>query len=177
MRWPGRSRAPISTRFGPPTAAAITSRIRRRCVGHAALRWNRSRRSFHQDLNGDGQIGLAATVIESSGSTSLTEIGNNFYLYDSTGSGPSLKFRGADFVAGQFGAADAPIGAEQTASGYEVAWKITGADQYTVWNTDSNGNYVSNIVGAGVGNQHCAGIVETSFHQDLNGDGYIGVWC
>ena len=24
----------------------------------------------------------------------------------------------------------APIGAEQTASGYEVAWKVTGADQY-----------------------------------------------
>ena len=30
-----------------------------------------------------------------------------------------------------------PIAAEQTASGYEVAWKVTGADQYTVWYTDS----------------------------------------
>ena len=47
-----------------------------------------------------------------------------------------------DYVAGQFGAW-APIGAEQTASGYEVAWKVTGADQYTVWNTDSSGNYLS----------------------------------
>ncbi len=43
---------------------------------------------------------------------------------------------------GQFGAW-APIGAEQTAGGYEVAWKVPGADQYTVWNADSNGNYVS----------------------------------
>ena len=41
-------------------------------------------------------------------------------------------------------AAWTPIGAEQTASGYEVAWKIPGADHYTVWNTDSSGNYVSN---------------------------------
>ena len=81
-------------------------------------------------------------MIEANGSTSLTEIGNNFYLYDSSGSGPSLKYGGADVVAGQFGAWT-PIGAEQTASGYEVAWKITGADQYTVWNTDSSGNYIS----------------------------------
>ena len=58
------------------------------------------------------------------------------------GLGPSLKYGGADVVAGQFGAWT-PIGAEQTASGYEVAWKITGADQYTVWNTDSSGNYIS----------------------------------
>ena len=33
------------------------------------------------------------------------------------------------------------IGAEQTASGYQVALRMPGADQYTVWNTDSNGNY------------------------------------
>src|SRR5262249_30838364 len=76
--------------------------------------------SFQQDLNGDGQIGLVATVIEANGVTSLTEVGNNFYLY-SGGSGPSLKYSGADVVAGQFGTW-VPIGAEKTASGYEVAW-------------------------------------------------------
>ena len=42
----------------------------------------------------------------------------------------------------------APIGAEQTASGYEVAWKIAGADQYTVWNTDSSGNVTYGVIGA-----------------------------
>ena len=55
--------------------------------------------SFHQDLNGDGAIGLPpmlTTVIESTGATSLTEIGSNFYLYDSTSAGPSLKYGGAD---------------------------------------------------------------------------------
>ena len=43
---------------------------------------------------------------------------------------------------GQFGAWT-PIGAEQTATGYEVAWKVAGANQYSVWNTDSSGNFVS----------------------------------
>ena len=115
------------------------------------------------------------TVIESLGSTSLTEVGNNFYLDSiSSGSGPELKYAGAAVVAGQFGAWT-PIGAEQTASGYEVAWKITGADQYTVWNTDSSGNYISNIVGVVSGTSTALESLETTFHQDLNGDGMIGV--
>jgi hypothetical protein len=77
-------------------------------------------------------------------------------------------------VAGQFGAWT-PIGAEQTASGYEVAWKMTGADQYSVWATDSSGNYVSNILGSVSGTSLALETIETSFHQDLNGDGVIGV--
>ena len=101
---------------------------------------------FHEDLNGDGVIGVPTVVIEAFGSTSLAEIANNFYL-NSSGSGPELKDGGAAVVAGQFGGWT-PIGAEQTAGGYDVAWKIPGADQYTVWSTDSGGNYLSNIVGA-----------------------------
>ena len=112
-------------------------------------------------------------MIEANGSTSLTEVGDHFFLYDGSGSGPSLKYAGADVVAGQFGAWT-PIGAEQTASGYEVAWKITGADQYTVWNTDSSGNYISNLVGAVSGTSSALESLEPSFHQDLNGDGQIG---
>src|SRR6516164_181677 len=83
--------------------------------------------SFHQDLNGDGVIGLPplpTTLIESFGSTSLNEIGNHFYLYDGTGVGPSLKYHGADVVEGQWGASVVPIGAEVTATGYDVAWKV-----------------------------------------------------
>ena len=131
--------------------------------------------SFHQDLNGDGQIGVVPTVIESNGATSLTEVGNHFYLYDSTGAGPSLKFQGADYVPGQFGAAVVPIGAETTASGYEVAWKVMGTDQYSVWATDKNGNYMSNIIGTASGTSTALESIESSFHQDLNGDGQIGV--
>ena len=77
-------------------------------------------------------------------------------------------------MAGQFGGWT-PIGAEQTASGYEVAWKVAGADQYTVWNTDSSGNYVSNAIGVVSGSSTALESLETSFHQDLNGDGVIGL--
>jgi hypothetical protein len=130
--------------------------------------------SFHQDLNGDGLIGLPTSVIESFGSTSLTSVGNNFYLNSiSSGSGPELKLSGAAVVAGQFGAW-APIGVEQTATGYEVAWKAAGADQYTVWNTDSSGNAISDTIGTVSGNSSALEALETSFHQDLNGDGLIG---
>ena len=116
-----------------------------------------------------------ATVIEAFGSTSLVEVGTNFYLESiSSGTGPELKYAGANFVAGQAGGWT-PIGAEQTASGYEVAWKMAGADQYAVWNTDSNGNYISNIIGAVSGSSSAFESLETSFHQDLNGDGVIGV--
>jgi hypothetical protein len=139
--------------------------------------------SFHQDLNGDGVIGIPtsgtpgtpATTIEAFGSTSLVEVGSNFFLNSvSSGTGPELKFGGANFVAGQ---ADGwtPIGAEQTATGYEVAWKMTGADQYGFWNTDSNGNYISNIGGIVSGASSAVESLETSFHQDLNGDGVIGI--
>ena len=136
--------------------------------------------SFHQDLNGDGTIGPPAlppppaqTVIEGFGSTSLTEVGTHFYLYGSGGTGPSLKYQGADYVAGQFGQV-APIGAEQTASGYEVAWKVPGVDQYSVWSTDNNGNYLSNTLTSVSGTSAALQSIETSFHQDLNGDGTIG---
>jgi hypothetical protein len=139
--------------------------------------------SFQQDLNGDGTIGPATpsssppasspAVVESFGSTSLTQIDTHFYLYGSDGTGPSLKYQGADYEDGQFGQIT-PIAAEQTATGYEVAWKVSGADQYSVWATDSNGNYVSNILGRVSGTNTALQSIETSFHQDLNGDGTIG---
>ena len=137
--------------------------------------------SFHQDLNGDAVIGIpSATVIESFGSTNLVQAGSNYFLdSNSTGSGPELKFIGTPVVTGEFTAAGGGtwtlIGAEQTASGYEVAWKVAGVDKYTVWNVDSSGNYVSNSVMPTSGSSLAMEIVETSFHQDLNGDGVIGV--
>jgi serralysin len=134
--------------------------------------------SFHQDLNGDGVIGVpqvAATVIEAFGSTKLVQVGNNYFLDSiSTGSGPELMYAGAAVAAGQFGTWT-PIGAEQTATGYEVAWKLTGADQYTIWNTDNSGNYITNAIGVVSGSSNALESLETSFHQDLNGDGVIGV--
>jgi len=111
--------------------------------------------------------------IESAGATSLVESGDKYYLNSSSGSGPSLKYRGADFVDGQDGTW-APIGAEKTATGYQVAWKEASTGLYTAWNTDNNGNYVSNATGAVSGTSSTLKSFETSFHQDLNGDGTIG---
>ncbi|MGY3411037.1 hypothetical protein ACVWZV_007150 [Bradyrhizobium sp. GM5.1] len=147
--------------------------------------------SFHQDLNGDGQIGTTSAAtpptptpvkqIESAGGTSLVESGNKYYLNDGSGSGPSLKNHGADFVDGSDGTW-APIGAEKTATGYQVVWKEASTGQYTAWNTDNNGNYVSHVSsltgstsgGSVSGTDSGLKSLETSFHQDLNGDGQIG---
>src|SRR5262249_30469086 len=94
--------------------------------------------------------------------------------YGSGGTGPSLKYQGVDYVAGQYGQI-AAIGAEQTARGYEVAWKVPGADQYSVWVTDNNGNYLSNTLTSVSGTSAALQSIETSFHQDLNRDGYMGL--
>src|SRR5262249_27142871 len=84
-----------------------------------------------------------------------------------------LSYNGAPVVAGQFGAWT-PFAAEQTGSGYEVAFRVPGADQYTIWFTDSSGNYLSSpFPGAASGAQLES--YETSFDQDLNGNGTIGV--
>ena len=130
--------------------------------------------SFQQDLNGDGTIGLTTTVIESVGSTSLTQVADQIYLDNSGGSGTALQYANTPWVVGQSGGW-MPIGAEQTATGYEVAWKVTGADQYTVWNTKSNGNLVSDTIGIVSGTSYALESLEASFHQDLNGDGTIGL--
>ena len=134
---------------------------------------------FNQDLNGDGTVGLTTTVIQTDinafGSTSLTEIANVYLCLDgSSGSGPALKYAGSNVMAGEFGGWT-PIGAVQTASGYDIAWKNTGTNQYTVWTTDSNGNYTGNLVGAVSGNSYALESIESAFNQDLNGDGAIGL--
>lgn len=149
--------------------------------------------TFHQDLNGDGQIGTSTAtaptspapttgkVVESAGVTSLVESGGKFYLNGSSGTGPSLKDGGADFVSGSDGTWT-PIGAEKTATGYQVAWKEASTGQYTAWNVDNNGNYVSHVSsltgsasgGSVSGTNSGLKSLETGFHQDLNGDGQIG---
>src|SRR5258706_303823 len=74
--------------------------------------------SFHQDLNGDGSICFFFN------DTATTEI-YTLSLHDalpisdsiSTGTGPSLKYAGADFAMGQQFGGWTPIATEQTASG------------------------------------------------------------
>ncbi len=121
----------------------------------------------------DPVIGSTVTI-ESVGSTSLTEVGNNFFLYaNGTSSGPAITLGGVAISSGQFGTWT-PIGAEQTSTGYEVAWHVPNSDQYSIWTLDSNGNYITND-GVLSGTSATLETFETSFHQDLNGDGVIGV--
>jgi hypothetical protein len=129
---------------------------------------------FHQDLNGNGVIDISSTTIESVGSTSLVQAGGNYFFNPvGGGSGPQFKYNGAPVYAGEFGLW-APIGVEQTASGYQVAWKVTGSDLYNIWNIDSSGNFVSNYLGNLTAASPALQSGEQSFHQDLNGDGVIG---
>jgi hypothetical protein len=115
---------------------------------------------------------LSRTVIQTDGSTSLTEVENQFYLDSSSGSDPALKYQNANVTAGQFGAWK-PIGAVQTASGYDVAWKNTTSGQYTVWTTNSNGNYTGNLIGPVSGTSTALEALEPIFDQNLNGDGKL----
>ncbi|QPF90257.1 Ig-like domain-containing protein [Bradyrhizobium commune] len=153
---------------------------------------------FQQDLNGDGVIGshsatssgisgaavnagtadtsgttsgTTAGLLESAGTTSLTQSGN--YLHLSSGSTEVvLKSGGAAYAMGPTSTWTA-IGAEATSSGYDVAWKNIYTGAYTVWATDSNGNFTSNLLSNVSGTGDALKAIETVMHQDLNGDGVI----
>ena len=88
-------------------------------------------------------------------------------------SGPLLTYNGVPVTAGQFGAWT-PLGAEWTGNGYAIAWKMGGIDQYTVWNIDSGGNYVSQTAQM-FGSSSGLEVYEPILQQDINGDGRIGV--
>ncbi|WGR78361.1 MULTISPECIES: Ig-like domain-containing protein [unclassified Bradyrhizobium] len=135
---------------------------------------------FHQDLNGDGVIGvpststtIAGTTIEASGSTALVAVDKNFLLASmAAGTGPTLKYGGVAVVPGQFGVWT-PVAVEQTSTGYDVAWKIPATGEFAVWATDSNGNYTSNLLNKVSPTDPSLKAIETTFYQDLNGDGVI----
>jgi hypothetical protein len=77
-------------------------------------------------------------------------------------------------VAGQYDTW-APIGAEATDTGYLVAWKNGAADEYTVWDTDLDGNYLWSPIGTVEGLSLELQSYEPVFQQDLNADGLIGL--
>ena len=89
----------------------------------------------------------------------------------SSGTGPTLKYGGAAVTVGQFDPY-VPVAVEQTAGGYQVALKYAAGNQFSIWNTDSNGNFVSFAVYAG--NSATLKSLEISFQQDLNGDSAVG---
>ena len=131
---------------------------------------------FAQDLNGDGTIGVALTSIEAIGSTGLSTGAGQYFMLNSGAPEATLKYLGANVVSGQFGAW-APISAEAAAGGgYDVVFKFGTADQYTVWHTDSGGNYASSLTGVVSGGAYALQQFEDIFHQDLNNDGITGLF-
>ena len=91
----------------------------------------------------------------------------------SSGTGPELQRGGAAVTVGGYPGWTL-IGAEQVAGGgYDVALKNASTGQYSVWSTNSNGNYLSNLITHVSGASTALKSAEVSFHQDLNGDGVI----
>ncbi|UFS88226.1 M10 family metallopeptidase C-terminal domain-containing protein [Bradyrhizobium daqingense] len=137
--------------------------------------------TLQQDVNGDGTIGVPAVsgvTIEAFGSTKAVLSGGNYYLADvSTGAGPVLKYAGAAVVAAQYGTWSV-ISAEQvTGGGYDVVWKNSANAHYSVWSTNSAGNFLTTLGSAPemLGTDPALQTLEPTLHQDLNGDGTIGV--
>lgn len=131
--------------------------------------------SFQQDLNGDGVVGVPAqsgTTIEAYGATSLVQVGSNYFLNPTAGgSGPEVMLNGAPLAAAQF-SGWFPVAAEKTSSGFIFAMHSSGSDQFIIWTLDTNGNYVTNTAAIS-GSSAALKSYESSFHQDLNGDGVI----
>ncbi|WP_244425426.1 NF038122 family metalloprotease, partial [Bradyrhizobium sp. STM 3843] len=115
------------------------------------------------------------STIEALGSTSLVQVGYHYFLNSvASGSGPELTYQGAPVTLGEFGAWT-PIGAEAVSGGYDVAWKNTSSGLYIIWNVDGSGNYVKDIINGVSATNAVLESYETTFHQDLNSDGTIGL--
>ena len=123
---------------------------------------------FDQDLNGDGAVGppssVAVTTIDTVDGTTLLQIGAapdaEYVIEGSDAFEPVLSNQGVTFTGGAY----TPIAAAELASGgYEVAFKDATTGQYTVWDTDANGDYVSDPIGAVSGSSETAEVLGTIF--------------
>ena len=104
------------------------------------------------------------------------QVGNNFYFYPVGGSsGPLFKYGGSPVAVGQF-PVELSSGRSKRRADIKSHSVVAGTDLYTVWNTDSSGNFVSNGTGGVIvsGSSSVLKSLEPSFQQDLNGDGLIG---
>src|SRR5947208_1987163 len=97
-------------------------------------------------MKGDGRIGVASTVIEALGSTSLVQADNNLYLNTiSSGFCPTLQC-GRTATLFPYTTLFRSVAVEQIAGGYQVALKYAAGNQFSIWNTDSSGNFISYAV-------------------------------
>ena len=95
MMSPGKTRAPVNTRCGAPTATATSSRISSPQVAGNSAALESLETTFHQDLNGDGTIGVPATPVSHVAARSISAMmrgaGNdNFVFHADTGAAPAV---------------------------------------------------------------------------------------
>ena len=104
-KWRGSTQVPISILWGDRQQWQFYIEYYRYVIGQQHRIVKSLRPGFHQDLNGDGVIGIPTTVIKSYGSTGLVQVGNNYFVDPvAGGTRPELKVNGAAVTAGQFGA-------------------------------------------------------------------------
>nr|WP_235884507.1 hypothetical protein [Bradyrhizobium frederickii] len=103
--------------------------------------------------------------------------GGNYYLDNiSTGTGPTLKYAGSVVNTANY-TTWSVIAAEQVSGGgYDVVWKNSANGHYSVWSTDSSGNFVTTLAAAPevLGTDPSLKALEPTLQQDLNGDGAVG---
>ena len=133
--------------------------------------------SFHQDLNGDGTIGVpvTGTVIESAGSTSLVQWGATFFLDGiSTGSGPLAQ----NWRRRRGGRSVWWLDADwRRADGERLSGGLENPGRRSIYCLEHRQQRQLDLMQTAFmsGASTALQSFETSFHQDLNGDGTIGV--
>ncbi|MBR0780540.1 M10 family metallopeptidase C-terminal domain-containing protein [Bradyrhizobium iriomotense] len=126
----------------------------------------------------DGTVASSSMAsIEAFGSTSVVLSGGNYYLDNiSTGTGPTLKYAGSAVVAANYSTWSVIAAEQVSGGGYDVVWKNSANGHYSVWSTDSTGNFLTTLAAAPevLGTDASLKALEPTLHQDLNGDGTIG---
>ena len=78
-------------------------------------------------------------MVEAFGVTSLVQSGSDYFLNPAGGgTGPELYFNGAPVTVGMW-TGWAPVGAEQTSTGYDVAFHNASTGLFNIWSTDATG--------------------------------------
>jgi Tryptophan-rich Synechocystis species C-terminal domain len=120
---------------------------------------------------GENFAGLTPSTpvtLANNGTTTLAQVGDLYELIpDSGGAATLLEYQGSAVTVGEYGDVT-PVGALKTATGYEVAWSLVGQDQYTVWNTDSGGDYTSSALGVVTGQNFNLEDLDPTFGENLN---------
>ena len=130
--------------------------------------------SFHQDLNGDGQIGPPTTVIEANGSTQPDRGWGPFFPLRRQRIRPLAEI----CRRGLCGRSVWRLGADRRgADGKRVRGCLEGHGRRSVHGLEHRQQrqlHLTNLVGVVSGADSALQSLEPSFHQDLNGDGQIG---